>query len=129
MRILASILAVYHGANGLLMLVLPAIWSRVVPGVPDRGPLNVHFVRDIGLGFLAAALALAVVARTGRAGALLWPAALFLGGHAGLHLAEMALHGATATVVLRDLALIVLPGLAPLWLVLRGAPALAEARP
>ncbi|MFC3230630.1 hypothetical protein ACFOGJ_25505 [Marinibaculum pumilum] len=127
MRLLALILALYHGANGALMLALPGPWYRLTPGAAESGPMNAHFVRDIGLGFLAAALALALFARAPRA-AIVWPAALFLGGHAGLHLAEMALHGTVPAAVLRDLALIVLPGLAPLWLLARPAAGLAEGR-
>ena len=128
MRLLASVLAFYHALNGALMLALPAAWYRLVPGVAESGPLNGHFVRDIGLGFLAAALALALASRSARPAPLLWPAALFLGGHAGLHLVEMLLHGPAPVAALRDLALIALPGLAPLWLLVRPAPALAEGR-
>jgi hypothetical protein len=126
MRILAIILAIFHGANGLIMLFAPDLWYASVPDVTETGPLNEHFVRDIGLAFLAAAAALALFARDMTARVLIPPAAVFLGGHAGLHMVEMATHGTNAGDAARDLALIVLPGLLPL-IFLRGA--LAEVRP
>lgn len=39
-------------ANGIWMLVEPAHWYATLPaGVPDFGPLNEHFIRDIGCIF------------------------------------------------------------------------------
>lgn len=119
MRWLLIILAAWHAANGLFMLAAPGVWYGAVPGVTETGPANAHFIRDIGLGFLAAAAALALAARRGAAppdrgpglAALLAPALVFLVGHAGLHIAEMILHGARLGPALRDLALIVVPAL------------------
>lgn len=117
MRTLLILLALYQGANGLFMLAAPEVWYGLVPGVEHTGPLNVHFVRDIGLAFLAAATGLAMAA-AGAGRAALWPAAAFLSGHAGLHIAEMAVHGTNAADALRDTVLILIPGLAPLALAL-----------
>ncbi len=36
------------------MPTAPEIWYSAVPGVPETGPANIHFIRDIGLAFLAA---------------------------------------------------------------------------
>ena len=39
-------------ANGAWMLVDPAHWYANLPAaVPDTGPLNLHFVRDVGSAF------------------------------------------------------------------------------
>jgi hypothetical protein len=39
-------------ANGVWMLADPGHWYDTLPaGVPDFGPLNEHFVRDIGCAF------------------------------------------------------------------------------
>lgn len=119
MRRIAILLAIFHGTNGLLMLLAPGLWYASVPGVPETGPLNLHFVRDIGLGFLAAAAALLLFARDTGNRALAAPAAVFLGGHAGLHLAEIAAHGTTLGNGLRELATILLPGLLPLTFLAR----------
>jgi hypothetical protein len=55
-----GIAAVGNLANGLWMLADPADWYRDVPAaVPDFGPLNEHFVRDIGGMFTAFGVALA----------------------------------------------------------------------
>ena len=41
-------------ANALWMLADPLRWYHDLPaGVPDTGPFNPHFVRDIGCAFLA----------------------------------------------------------------------------
>jgi hypothetical protein len=54
-------------ANGLWMLADPAGWYTTLPAaVPDFGPLNEHFVRDIGSTFTM--LGLALVWATFRAG-------------------------------------------------------------
>jgi len=41
-------------AIGLTMLAVPDAWYAFVPGVPETGPLNPHFVRDIGAAYLVA---------------------------------------------------------------------------
>lgn len=119
MRVLLLLLASFHGLNGLVMIAAPEGWYGAVPGVVDTGPFNPHFVRDIGFGFVAAAVSLALAARPGGITAL-WPAAVFLGGHAALHLVEMAAHGTSAPDLARDVALIVVPGLLPLAVLLAG---------
>lgn len=117
MKVPLNILALLHGINGLVMLAAPAEWYRLVPGVTGTGPLNVHFIRDIGLGFLAAALALFLSANASGARqiALLACASVFLGGHALLHIVELAVHGGA---YLRDMVTILLPGLLPLFILI-----------
>ena len=74
-------------ANSLWMLAGPMHWYRELPAaVPDTGPFNAHFVRDIGCAFLTvgAALLWAAFAPAQRM-PLTAIAALFLGAHALLH--------------------------------------------
>jgi hypothetical protein len=112
-RWIAAILAVFNGANGLVMLFAgPAWWNRV-PGAPDTGPFNPHFVQDVGAAFLVAGLALG--ARAWRVE--YWPAAVagagFLAAHALIHLAMIASghdHHAGS-----DLALVILPAALALY--------------
>ena len=53
------LLALVSLANGLWMLADPAGWYERVPAaVPDTGPLNLHFVRDIGATYVTMAVAL-----------------------------------------------------------------------
>ena len=35
--------------NGTWQLAAPEGWFWAIPGVPDRGPFNQHFVRDLGI--------------------------------------------------------------------------------
>ncbi len=120
MRTVALLLAVFHGLNGIAMLAAPDAWYLAVPGVTGTGPANTHFIRDIGLAFLAAAAALLLWRRQPLA-AILAPAALFLGGHAGLHLVEMVAHRVSAAEAVRDFATIVIPGFLPVWFTVAGS--------
>ena len=52
--IVAWIVGLGLAANGLTMLAFPDAWYDLVPGVPQTGPLNPHFVRDIGAAYLVA---------------------------------------------------------------------------
>jgi hypothetical protein len=107
MKILAFILAAMMAANGVYMFVDPPAWYAAVPGVPDTGPLNHHFVRDIGIAYFTAGVALAWSAHSagGRASAL---AALFIGGHALLHAGETFM-GHHHDVILNELVAVHLP--------------------
>ena len=50
--------------NGIWMLLDPGHWYQELPaGVPDYGPLNIHFVRDIGCAFITVGIALVWGAR------------------------------------------------------------------
>jgi peptidoglycan/LPS O-acetylase OafA/YrhL len=112
-RQLAAILAIPTVLNGLAMLVAGPRWYETVPGVPDTGPFNPHFVQDIGVAFLVAGLALAARAWRPR----YWPAAVagasFLAAHALLHLAMLA--GGHTHHPAFDLLAIVLPSAAALY--------------
>jgi hypothetical protein len=112
-RLIAAVLAIPTVLNGLAMLVAGPLWYETVPGVPETGPFNPHFVQDIGAAFLVAGLALAVRAWRPR----YWPAAVagagFLAAHALLHL--MILAGGHAHYPAFDLLAIVLPSAAALY--------------
>ncbi|WP_144223329.1 hypothetical protein [Mesorhizobium amorphae] len=97
------------------MLAAPALWYSAIPGVTETGPANLHFIRDIGLAFIAAGAGLLIGAFKQDRQAILI-ASIFLGGHALLHLAELS-YGTTAIDTLRDIVLIALPGLLPLALI------------
>lgn len=75
-------------ANALWMLAGPMHWYTDLPaGVPDTGPFNVHFVRDIGCAFLTIGVALVWAARAPRHRLpLAVVSAVFLVAHALLHI-------------------------------------------
>lgn len=116
-KLILSALAVWHGFNGVFMLAMPVRWYETVPGVTHTGPFNGHFIADIAIAFLASATGLAIAAavKGSTAAALLVAPSVFLGGHAILHLAEFT-HGHLGFAgMLRDAAIIVVPGLLPAW--------------
>jgi hypothetical protein len=89
LKVLAAVVAVLLGGNGLYMLLQPESWYQAVPSVPHTGPLNVHFVMDIGIAYLASAAGIAAgIWRPGWRVPAAIPALIFIGTHAALHLIE-----------------------------------------
>ena len=89
---LFAILGVGMLANAVWMLAGPMHWYNELPAaVPDTGPFNPHFVRDIGCAFLTVGIALIWAARSAR---MRFPlaamAAVFLAAHALLHIYDTA---------------------------------------
>ena len=74
-------------ANALWMLAGPMHWYEELPaGVPDTGPFNPHFVRDIGCAFLTVGVAQIWAAYAPRWRLpLVTISAVFLVAHALLH--------------------------------------------
>lgn len=92
-RIIAGVAALGLAVNGLDMLLRPLEWYHSLDSVEHTGPFNAHFVRDIGVAYLASAVGIGLAAwRTDwliPAGSV---ALTFLGVHAGLHVIEWG-HG------------------------------------
>ena len=88
--IVLGIFAVSNLANGAWMLAVPVHWYEHLPAaVPDFGPLNEHFVRDIGAAFTVIGLGLAVAAVVPRwRVAACAAAAAFYGLHAVVHVVD-----------------------------------------
>ena len=112
-----GVIAAVATANGLWMLGAPQHWYHNVPaGVPDYGPFNAHFVRDIGIAFVTvgAALGWAAVHSAARY-ELIGVAALFALLHAVLHVFDTARGHVAAEHWLLDLPGVYLPAIALLW--------------
>jgi hypothetical protein len=120
MRILAGVLALILGANGLFMLFGSLAWYGTVPGVTATGPFNPHFVRDIGAAYVTAAGGIAWFGWKPREG---WPAlvaaAAFLTMHAAIHVFDATCGPAPLKDTLRDLVGVHLTALVALILALR----------
>jgi hypothetical protein len=88
--IVLGIFAVSNLANGAWMLAVPVHWYEHLPAaVPDFGPLNEHFVRDIGAAFAVIGLGPAVAAVVPRwRVAACAAAAAFYGLHALVHVVD-----------------------------------------
>lgn len=90
-------LAAYALGSGLLanagaMLLVPDTWYQTVPTVTLTGPLNTHFIRDIGCAYALSGVGLIWAAACPRqAQAAAWLATLFLLMHAAVHLYEVAI--------------------------------------
>lgn len=86
------VLGLGHVANGVWMLVDPGHWYTDLPAaVPDYGPYNEHFVRDIGCAFVTAGVALVWASRSARHRfPLVVVGGLFVVAHAVLHVFDTA---------------------------------------
>ena len=115
---MALVLGMALTANGLVMLGVPDAWYASVPGVPQTGPFNPHFVRDIGAAYLVSGAALAWFAfdRAARAAAI--AAAAFLTLHALIHLWDATAGQERAHRLLADLPTVFLPAALAIWIVL-----------
>jgi len=104
-------------ANGLTMLAVPDAWYAFVPGVPETGPLNPHFVRDIGAAYLVAGATLVwfAIDRAARPAAL--AGAAFLAIHALVHLWDTAAGREHAHQLFVDLPTVFLPPVLAIWIV------------
>ncbi|HXJ33303.1 MAG TPA: hypothetical protein VMS22_04620 [Candidatus Eisenbacteria bacterium] len=107
MRLLLWILGLGNVGNGCWMLANPEGWYRNLPArVPDTGPLNLHFVRDIGCAYTAVGVGMCVAAEVPAARrGVLYGATFFYVAHALLHVADI-----TAGRLPADHWLVDLPG-------------------
>jgi hypothetical protein len=118
-RAISILLAVTMGGNGLVMLAAGRWWYGAVAGVPQTGPFNPHFVKDIGAAYLVVGAAFAWLAARPAAEArgAATAAAAFLALHAGIHLAEAAGAPAGLADLARDFPGVILPALLAVWVV------------
>jgi hypothetical protein len=86
----AVALGVMSFANGVFMTIAPEPWYWTIPGVPDRGPYNQHFVRDIGIAYMFIGVGFVCGALYIKHQIALWsmPTA-WLTGHALFHIWEV----------------------------------------
>lgn len=110
---LFTVLGVAALANALWMLAGPMHWYNELPAaVPDTGPFNAHFVRDIGCAFLTVGIALVWAGRSARFRLpLATTAGVFLGAHALLHIYDTALGNLPSSHWWLDAAGVYLPAI------------------
>ena len=116
---LAVLLGVAMLANGTFMVIAPEPWYWAVPGVPDRGPFNQHFVRDIGFIYLLMGAAFIYGALYTKYRFQLWlfPAA-WLVCHAVFHVWEVMVGICGPQSLVEDFAGVTLPALLAVGLIL-----------
>ncbi len=115
-KALAWLLGALLAANGVFMLADPAAWYAAVPGVAMTGPLNLHFVRDIGCAYVAPGAALVWFALDARARGAALAGGAFLALHALIHLADAASGRETLHHLVGDLPAVFVPPALALWL-------------
>ena len=119
--------AVTSAANAVWMLADPAHWYSDLPAaVPDTGPYNEHFVRDIGVAFVTMAVAFGWAAFVPRwRPPLVAVGTVFFAGHALLHAFDTLRGALDGDHWLLDLPAVYLPAviLVPVAVrLVRGAP-------
>lgn len=119
---IAWILGLALAVNGLAMLAKPLAWYGNVPGAPETGPFNPHFVRDIGCAYLMAGAALAGFAARPSWRPAAQAAAGFLTLHALVHLADFVAGREHVHALPADLVSIYLVAALTLWIVFRPHP-------
>ena len=114
---IAIVLGIGMLANGAYMAVAPEAWYWMVPGVPDRGPFNQHFVRDVAFIYALAGGAFIYGAINARYRFQLWliPTA-WLTLHAMFHVWEVAVGICGPEALIEDFAGVTLPALLGLFL-------------
>ncbi len=114
---MAVLLGLAALANGVFMTLAPESWYWLVPGVPDRGPFNQHFLRDIGMIYMLIGVAFIYGAIYPRYRRTLWsmPAA-WLVAHALFHIWEVFVGICGPEALIEDFAGVTLPALLALGL-------------
>jgi hypothetical protein len=115
-NLLIWVLAIALAANGIVMLAAPAGWYMAVPGVPETGPFNPHFVRDIGAAYLAAGASFLWFATHSAARAAAQAGAAFLALHALIHVWDIAAGREHAHQLLTTLPAVFLPAVLSIWI-------------
>lgn len=116
--VVALILGIALAANGMVMLGVPGTWYAAVPGVPQTGPFNPHFVRDIGAAYTVSGAALVWFALDRAARAAAMAATAFLTLHALIHLWDATSGRGHAHQLLADFPTVFLPAVLAIWIVL-----------
>ncbi|MEC4087954.1 hypothetical protein [Pseudoalteromonas rubra] len=114
---IAVLLGLAALANGVFMLFYPQQWYWNVPGVPDRGFYNQHFIRDIGMLYILIGGAFSYGAFYTRYRFQIWLfPTLWLSCHALFHFWEVLVGICGPIFLLIDFAGVTLPALLGLWL-------------
>ncbi len=110
LKIVLNFFGASNVGNGLWMLFFVDNWFTTLPGVHDTGPINRHFIHDVGLVYLLAGLALIWCATHIKTTKYLYLAVmLFFVGHAGIHVVEILIGLLPPSHWLIDLPLIFVP--------------------
>jgi hypothetical protein len=115
-QILKAIYTILGGislGNGLWMLVSASTWFKQMPvGAEDTGPLNHHFVHDVGLVYVLVGLgAFWCGHRLKNCMEVHLSITLFMAGHALIHVCEILTGNLATTHWLIDFPLVTFPAI------------------
>lgn len=116
---IALLLGMLLLANGVFMTIAPESWYWAVPGVPDRGPFNQHFIRDVGFIYILAGAAFIYGAIYTKHQLQLWliPTA-WLALHAVFHIWEVVVGICGPESLIEDFGGVTLPALLGIGLII-----------
>jgi hypothetical protein len=117
--VVALLLGFVMVVNATWQLVAPEGWYWAIPGVPDRGPFNQHFVRDLGIIYTLTGVGLILGAlRPQQRFGYWWAPTAWLVGHALFHFWEVLVGICGPASLLQDFAGVTLPALTALVLLI-----------
>ena len=115
---IALLLGLAMLGNGVFMTIAPESWYWMVPGVPDRGPFNQHFVRDIGFIYVLGGAAFVHGSVYTKQRFLLWlMPTVWLVSHAIFHVWEVVVGICGPKSLIEDFGGVTLPALLGLGLI------------
>lgn len=108
-----NLLGAISVGNGLWMMSSATTWFHKMPvGAEDTGPLNAHFVHDVGLVYLLVGIgAFWCASKLKDCIEVHLGITLFMGGHALIHSIEILLQDLPSSHWLIDFPLVTLPAL------------------
>jgi hypothetical protein len=108
-----NILGAISVGNGFWMMLSASTWFREMPiGAEDTGPLNAHFVHDVGLTYLLVGTgAFWCAYKLKKSIEVHMGIMLFMVGHALIHIIEILLKNLPSSHWLIDFPLVTLPAL------------------
>lgn len=113
MKSIYNILGGVSLGNGLWMLLSSSTWFRNMPvGAEDTGPLNPHFVHDVGLVYILTGIgALWCAYKLSKSLEVHLAITAFMSGHALIHIGEILQGALPPSHWLIDFPLVTFPAL------------------
>jgi len=109
-RVAYGLFTLWFALLGAHMLIDPVGWYSATPGVSNEGPMNDHFIRDIGAAFVMVAIAYAFSLQKGASWQLPAVAAVLPALHGAIHLFSAITGHSHGTAMVVELFGVILPG-------------------
>lgn len=109
-RAIYGLFVLWFALLGVHMLIDPAGWYSSTPGVPAEGPMNSHFIRDIGAAFIMVAVCYGFSLQQRASWQLPTIAAVLPAIHGGIHLIGLLSGHSHGTAFFVELLGVIFPG-------------------